>query len=226
MGKMMIFDVDGTLLDTERIYMRAWQEAAAGFGHTLPLEALLQTRAISTAQAEAIYRKYCGEQFELKTIYPQRVRIAEEIIEKTAAEELLMPFVHPTIDWLKERGYTIAVASSTNEAKTRSHLAHAGLLDRIDVVVGGDMVEHGKPAPDIFLLAAQLAGAQTEECLVVGDSPADVGSAKAADIPMVLIPDQVPLNDYMKENSRWVLDSLEELPHVVEEWEAARLAKA
>ncbi len=220
MPKVVIFDVDGTLLDTEQIYMRAWQEAAAGFGYALPLEALLQTRAISSAQAEKIYRKYCGEQFRLEEIYPERVRIAEEIIEHAAAETLLMPHVRQGMKWLKERGYTIAVASSTNEAKTRSHLAHAGLLDEIDVVVGGDMVEHGKPAPDIFLLAARLAGAQPEDCLVVGDSPADVGSAKAAGIPMMLIPDQVPLNDYTKENSRWVLDSLAQLPRAVEEWEA------
>lgn len=220
MRKTVIFDVDGTLLDTERIYMRAWQEAAAQFGYTLPWEALQKTRAIGTAKAEKVYRQYCGERFDLKAIYPERVRIAEEIIEKASAEALLMPHARQTLEWLKERGYTIAVASSTGVEKTRAHLAHAGLLDSIDVVVGGDMVEHGKPEPDIFMLAAQLSDAQPQECIVVGDSPADVGAAKGAGIPMVLIPDQVPLNDHTKENSRWVLDSLAQLPCAVEEWEA------
>ena len=200
--------------------MRAWQEAAAQFGYTLPWEALQKTRAISTAQAEKVYRQYCGEQFDLKAIYPERVRIAEEIIEKASAETLLMPHARQTLEWLKEQGCTIAVASSTNGEKTRSHLMHAGLLDRIDVVVGGDMVEHGKPEPDIFLLAARLAGTEPQNCLVVGDSPADVGAAKAAGIPMALIPDQVPLNEYMKENSNWVLDSLAQLTHVVENRES------
>lgn len=225
MGKTILFDVDGTLLNTEVIYMRAWQQAGAKFGYTIPWEVLLQTRAINHDLAEQCMRRCCGEDFRMDTIRPERVRLAEREIADTPADQLLMPHVRQTLAWLKQRGYALAVASSTGREGTNSHLAHAQLLDQFDAVVGGDMVKHGKPAPDIFLLAAELAGARPEECLVVGDTPADVNSAFAAGIKMILIPDQVPANDHTRRHSWKVLDSLAQLPEAVQEWERALVGK-
>lgn len=211
MVNTIIFDVDGTLLNTERIYMRAWQLASADFGYTLPDEALLQTRAVSKERAIACFRSYCGEDFPYEPIRLERVRIAEQLIAEAKMDELRMPYVLPTLNRLQEKGYKLAVASSTGAEKTKEHLAHAGLLDYFPVAVGGDMVTHGKPEPDIFLLAAQLCGAQPETCLVVGDTPADVFAATAAGMPVVLIPDQVPANEQTRPLSRAVLNGLDEL---------------
>ena len=209
MVKGVIFDVDGTLLNTERIYMAAWKEAGRLAGYDIPDEVLLKTRAISSKAAHRIYKDAMGEDFNYMDLHAERVRIAEEVIAGT--DDLLMPGVANTLQWLKEKGIAMAVASSTVLEKTVSHLEHARLLSWFDAVVGGDMVENGKPAPDIFLKAAQLLDLQPEECVVVEDTPAGIRAAHAAKMIPVLIPDCVPENPETKALSAVVLNSMEQL---------------
>ena len=215
MKKTIIFDVDGTLLDTERIYIDAWRQAGALFGYTVTDEALLNTRAVSSAIATSIFKACCGEDFPYITVRDERVRIAEEIIAASTPEQIRKPHAKEILDILREQGYTMAVASSTKHARTRDHLAHAGLLEYFSAVVGGDMVEKGKPEPDIFLLAASLCGSDPKECIVVGDTPADVLAGSAAGMDVYLIPDQVPANPQTTALSRQVLNHLGELLEVL-----------
>lgn len=216
MIKTVIFDVDGTLLDTERILMRAWAEAGATFGYTVPQEALIQTRAVNATTAAAVFQKYCGADFPFYSVRDVRRTISEALIEKTPAQELLMPHARQTLLWLKEHGFQIAAASSTPYPQTCAHLQHAELLGFFDAIVGGDMVTQGKPAPDIFLKAAALAGTEPCQCLVVGDTPADVFGATAADIPVILIPDQVPANDQTKPLCKAILQDLFQLTTIIQ----------
>lgn len=220
MNRAIIFDVDGTLLDTERIYMRSWQEAGASFGYAIPHEVLLQTRAVSSAVSESLFRCACGPDFPYNKIRTERVIISERIIDSTPADALRMPHSQQTLGWLKEQGYILAVASSTDHRKTRAHLEHAGLLDFFSAIVGGDMVENGKPQPDIFLKAADLCHVLPQNCLVVGDTPADVLGGIAAGMKVVLIPDQVPLNSQTSALSWKVISGLEQLKDAVARWES------
>ena len=209
MIKGVIFDVDGTLLDTERIYMYAWNQAARQAGYELSDAVLLKTRAVSRSIAIRIFKEAMGQDFPYMDIQPERVRIAEEVIAKT--NNLLKPGVAMTLGDLKQRGIPMAVASSTNREKTVAHLEHAGLIGYFDAVVGGDMIEKGKPEPDIFLKAAQMLGLQPQYCAVVEDSPAGIPAAYAAGMMPVLIPDCVPENPQTKAMCAAVLVSMEQL---------------
>lgn len=211
----IIFDVDGTLLDSEKLYMKAWVQVGADYGYAICREALIETRAVSAPVAKKVFQKYCGEDFPYEQIQESRKAVVEALFAATPPEQLRKPHALETLRMLKAQGYTLAVASSTSYEGTRTHLRHAGLLDFFSVAVGGDMVENGKPAPDIFLKAARLSGAEPEQCVVVGDTPADVLGAAAAGIPVILIPDMVPVNAVTKEKSHCILSDLSEVLGVI-----------
>ena len=215
MIKAVIFDVDGTLLDTERLYMQAWVEAGAAFGYTVPHEALMQTRAVRRTVAMEVFRKYCGADFPYDEILKERVRLAEIIIENTPADKVLMPYTKKLLSWLRQKGIKIAAATSTGKEKTDLHLAHVGLQDAFDIIVCGDMVAKGKPDPDIFLEAARRLQVSVDEAIVVGDTPADVFAGSAAGIRVVLIPDQVPANEQTSPLCWKILKDLSQVPDVI-----------
>ena len=214
MVKAVIFDVDGTLLNTERIYMQAWKEAGAQAGFDVPQEVLLRTRAIHKADAIKIFQEALGPTFDYEALHPVRTAISEALIAKST--NLLLPGVKETLEALKSKGCPMAVASSTGYKKTAEHLEHAGLLHYFDAVVGGDMVERGKPNPDIFLKAAELLGIAPEDCLVVGDTPADIKAATAAGMRRILIPDCVQPDETIRAMSHHVLDSMHQLVGILE----------
>lgn len=211
----IIFDVDGTLLDSEKIYMRSWVLIGQQHGYTVPQQALLETRAVSAPVAEKIFKKYCGADFPYTEFLAAKKDLVEQMFDTTPPEVLLMPGAAQTLQALKDRGYTLAAASSTPYERTCKHLRHAGLYHFFDAIVCGDMVPCGKPAPDIFLKAAQLANTDPSQCVVVGDTPADVLGATAANIPVLLIPDQVPANTQTTALSKAVLRSLSQVPQAV-----------
>lgn len=210
MLKAVIFDVDGTLLDTERIYMQAWKAAAAELGYVMTDSVLQKTRAVNTKDAARIFEAEIGNGFSYAKTRPIRVRIAEEIIMRESP--ILKPGVLELLDYLDGKGIQLAVASSANTQTTKEHLASSGILNRFEAVVGGDQIVNGKPRPDIFLRAAELLGVTPEECIVVEDSPAGIRAGYAAGMKTVLVPDQAAITDEIIAISDVVLKSLTEMP--------------
>lgn len=212
--KAVIFDVDGTLLDTERIYMQAWKDAAAELGYEITDELLRKTRAINVKEAARIFESEIGNGFSYDKTRVVRVRIAEEIIQRESP--ILKPGVTELLAFLQEKRIRLSVASSTHLKGTKEHLSESGILEPFEVVVGGDMVTKGKPNPDIFLKAAELLHLAPEECLVVEDSPAGIRAAHAAGMKAVLVPDQAAITQEIIEMSDVVLESLLDMPAYVE----------
>ena len=185
--RAIIFDKDGTLHDTEKVYMQAWKAAAAEF-NVPDIENTVRDCTGTNIPFIAEYwaKKYPDVPFE--DYLPRRQFYYFGILEqgipvKEGAYELLT--------YLRAHGYKVGMATSTPWDTVMEHLERTDMMGYFDTIVTGDMIEHGKPAPDIYLLAAERLGVDPAECVGVEDSPNGVRSIHAADMRAVMIPDLV-----------------------------------
>jgi len=172
----VIFDCDGTLVDSEPLARLAWERALTPYGY-----------ALTDADAEACVglpyprvHAYFAERVTLPAAEPFWAEFSGELF--TLIDTELVPFDDAVgaARELRSRGVPVAVASSSPRERLERTLGRAGLLDAFDVVVAGDEVEHGKPAPDMFLLAAARLGVRPSACVVIEDSPPGVQAGRAA----------------------------------------------
>lgn len=185
--KGAIFDMDGVLFDTERIYQDTWQEIAAerrikldsGFVKTIS-----GTNGKKMLQVvEKYYRVPDGT--VIADVCMSRVR------EKLSVHVPVKKGVYEILRFLKEKDIRTAVASSTSRQQIEKNLRMTGIRGYFDEIVSGSEVKHGKPEPDIFLCAAGRIGCRPEECFVFEDSENGVRSGHAAGCVTIMIPDLV-----------------------------------
>jgi len=184
----VVFDMDGLMLDTERLERDLWRAAAQRHGYDIPAEfnaRLVGRRAID---AEQIMLQHFGPAYPLASIKADVKRHWEQIAatdgmpRKPGLEELLV--------LLERARIPKAVATSTVRAKAVVSLG--ALADRFQAMACGDEVVNGKPAPDIYLLAARRLGVAPHDALALEDSLPGVAAARAAKMPVIMIPDLVP----------------------------------
>ncbi len=214
--KAVLFDMDGVVLDTEKLYTRFWQEAAGEFGYEMTLGQTLGMRSLNRKAGEAKLKSYFGDNISYEQIREKRIELMDAFVEKEGV--LLKEGINQLLDYLKENDIKTAIATSSPIERTIKYLSSVKLVDRFDDIISGYMVENGKPAPDIFLYAAEKLGEQPKECLVLEDSPAGIMAAYNAGCIPVMVPDQdKPGEDIKKllyceaENLIKVIDILEEL---------------
>ena len=185
--KGVLFDLDGTLIDTEKLYQRFWVEAANRLGYPMKHEHALAIRAMAAVYAEPLLRQLVCPEFDYHAVRELRREIMEAYIDEHGVEA--KPGLLPLLEALKARNLRIGLATATPELRARKYLRMVGAEAYFDAVTCASMVKKGKPAPDIYLLAAQRTGILPAEALAVEDAPSGVQSAHAAGIRTVLIPD-------------------------------------
>lgn len=186
--KGAIFDQDGLLFDTEIIYQRSWVEAA---------------RRQGVAIEPTFPRNFCGrgraEIAELtRKTYPELdlERYCRDAIELAWSTQLtsvptLKKGLFEILEFCRANGIKTAVASSSTVRVVRHNLEAAGVIGYFDAIATGDDVIHHKPAPDIFLLAAERIGIAPEACCVFEDAPSGIEGAARAGCEPIFIPDQI-----------------------------------
>jgi HAD superfamily hydrolase (TIGR01509 family) len=202
----VIFDMDGLMLDTERVALVAWQEASVVLD--LPFDPGLAKRMIGRNHADCrmLILQHYGDDFPIDDLLAATGQAYEAIVAREGIA--LKQGLTELIDWLEENGIARAVATSTRRSRAVVKLERAGLLHRFRALVGGDEIARGKPAPDIFLAAAGRLEADAAACLVLEDSEPGVHAALAAGIAPIMVPDLHPPSADLLALSPLVLPSL------------------
>lgn len=220
--KAILFDLDGTLIDSAPDITAACNELLAA--RKLPALAVPQvTLMIGNGVEKLVERAFTAAGAPLPGAALQQAYrdMAPIYLRHITEYTTLMPGVREALAVLHVRGVRLGVVTNKPQAATREILVHFGLIELFKAVVGGDAVVAKKPAPDALFLALEKLGAQPSEALMVGDSKADVGAARAAGVPVVLIRggySQIPVEEL---GADLVLDSLVDLPAVLRQPEAA-----
>lgn len=200
-----IFDMDGLLFDTENIYQETWNELAAENGVTLGADFVGDICGTSGAYMCRVIEKHYGvaDGSIIMEECMKRVRqkLKVYVPKKPGAERIVKAF--------REKGMCLAVASSSYPEQIESNLKLAGLREYFDAVVSGKEVVHGKPAPDIFLLAAERIGCAPETCYVFEDSENGIRAGKAAGCTAIMIPDVLAPSEEIKEIADGIYKSLD-----------------
>lgn len=187
MTEAFVFDMDGLLLDSERIVKRSWEEAGNQLGIAHMGEHIYHTLGMNRAGRNAYFKQTLGESFPEEEFSGKasaafyRIVAREGLSLKSGAKEILK--------YAKERGYKLAVATSSRREYASGVLKDAGIYDYFDGAVFGDMVKRTKPDPEIYIKACAGIHADPRRCIAFEDAPAGIRSAYSAGLKVIAVPD-------------------------------------
>lgn len=214
----VVFDLDGTLIDTEKLFVRFWQEAAQEMGYPMGREHALAIRGMARDNAEILLKERVCPDFDYHGVRERRTELMDAYIRKNGLE--LKPGAKELLEALRGRGIRIALATASNLQRAEVCLKMVEIGDYFDAVTVAAMVPRGKPAPDIFIEAAKRLGVSPDEAIGVEDSPSGIRAIHASGLFPVLVPDQDQPDSELASLCGLIVPSLSDLRSWIEEKKA------
>ncbi|MDE5569238.1 MAG: HAD family phosphatase [Ruminococcus sp.] len=191
--KGAVFDMDGLMIDTEKLYLQYWKQAAADFGYIMEDKHVFAIRSLARKYSIPKLKGFFGDDFPTEKIRERRTELINSHIDKYGIE--IKKGLFELLDYLKSNRIKLAVATATQRDRTMLYLKRINVTDYFDSVICGDMVTNGKPEPDIYITASEQLGLLPNECAAYEDSPNGIKSAFSAGCHAIMIPDMTQPND-------------------------------
>ena len=185
--KAVVFDMDGVLFDTESVCMKAWDYAGEVMGVGKAGYMVLKTLGMNADKAVEIIRTEFGEGFDAVKFKQIGKNYSYDYFNTYGVPE--KPGLYEILDYLKNKGYKIALASSTSSQSVHHHLKEKDIEKYFDAVICGDMVEKSKPEPDIYLKACAQLNENPDNCIAIEDSKNGILSAHHAGLQVIMVTD-------------------------------------
>ena len=208
-----IFDMDGLLIDSERMALSCWHDAAQELGHTLSEHIPLGMIGMHSSKTEHYLQQELGEQFPVAAL---RSRTHEIYLERSQSAIELRPGVIELLDFLREQQIPCAVATSTRRSIAIHHLELTNLLPYFQFAVCGDEITHPKPAPDIYLKVIAQLGVNAANCVVFEDSNFGAQAGHTAGCRVIMVPDLRPANTGTLALTLEIVESLHQAKQILE----------
>jgi len=207
------FDMDGVLVDSERMSLRLVGEAAALQGCIMTPEQCLLSIGANDARFRKILNDLFPGRIDVDRFMQDWFDLTMDYVRREGVP--LMPYARETLARMRALGMKIALCTSNVPEVVHEYLALAGLREFFDVIVTGDMVVHSKPDPEIYLQGAQKLGVAPCECAGVEDSVSGVKAVRAAGMTCVMVPDVQPYTEALKQYVDHHIEHLDRLEEVL-----------
>ena len=213
--KAVLFDMDGLMVDTESLSTEAFINSAKAQGYNMTKEETLKVLGFTKANIYQFWIDYFqGTNVDGKKLVDDHYEYIENVLYTVGPEK--MPYVEELLKYLRENNYKIAVASSSDAADIKNNLEKTKLEKYIDEIASGAEVENGKPAPDVFLLAAERLGVDAKDCLILEDSKAGIKAGKASGAMVFMVPDMFTVDKECEDTADRILTNLGEVIEILE----------
>lgn len=208
MKKAVVFDMDGVIFDSEKLYRKHWMITGKEYGiPELQMQDLCNQIAGATKERnEKLMKSYFGEEFDYNAFRSKTMTRMDEDIRKNGVE--LKPGVLELFRFLREQGIKIGLATSTQQERAERNLRNAGILEYFDYIMYGGIVANGKPAPDIYLAACEGLGVAPCETIGIEDSINGVKSSAAAGLYTIMVIDLIEPTEEIKPLADQIYNSL------------------
>lgn len=195
--KLVIFDMDGLMFDTEEISFISFRDATKLFGCELTREIFHEILGVNIARAKEVYAMHFGADFPFDQMVEKKLEFAAAYVKAHGVP--VKPGLYELLDFLAENQIKRVVATSSHREVAADLMVRAKVDSKIDGMVCGDEISQSKPDPEIFLKAAEKMQVSPEHCLVLEDSRMGILAAHRANIKSIMIPDMLQADDRTKE---------------------------